>query len=151
MLNFLLAQIPPLLFQSGSQVNIIPEKVYEKLGVISILQNQTRKCSAYNGHNLSTLAVCRLACSKANNTQIIEFYAVDTTSSPFLGLKSCLDFELIKLIYLVDSLKPSDKEVKPISSNGDESNPLDNMLVNQQYNDVFQKAYGYFQGNAKYM
>jgi hypothetical protein len=59
-------------------VNIIPEKVYDKLGVIGILQNPIHKLSTYNGHTLSTLGVCRLACSKANNTQSIEFYVVDT-------------------------------------------------------------------------
>jgi hypothetical protein len=35
---------------TGSQVNIIPEKVYDKLGVIGILQNPTHKLSTYNGH-----------------------------------------------------------------------------------------------------
>lgn len=139
---------------TGSQVNIIPEKVYDKLGVIGILQNPIHKLSTYNGHTLSTLGVCRLACSKANNTQSIEFYVVDTVISPILGLKSCLDFELIKLIYSVDSLEtsvhtnPSDKEVKPICNNGDESKPLDNKLATQQYNDVFQ-GIGLFPGECK--
>jgi hypothetical protein len=45
---------------TGSQVNIIPEKVYDKLGVIGILQNPIHKLSTYNGHTLSTLGVCRL-------------------------------------------------------------------------------------------
>lgn len=139
---------------TGSQVGIIPEKVYDKLGVIGILQNPTIKLTAYNGHTLSTLGICRLACRKANNTQTIEFYFVDTTRSPILGLKSCLDFELIKLIHSVDSLdprvhtNPSDKELKPIGNNGDDSKPLDKKLVTQQYNDVFQ-GIGLFPGECK--
>ena len=45
-----------------SQANILPEKVYDKLGLLGVLQIPKRKLSAYNGSLLHTLRVCRLSC-----------------------------------------------------------------------------------------
>ena len=89
--------------------------MYEKLGLLGVLQIPKRKLSAYNGGLLHTLGVCRQSCEckQTPKSQDIAFYVVDTKGPPILGLQSCLNLELIKLVYSVDTIVPGISDAKP--------------------------------------
>lgn len=147
---------------TGSQANIIPEHVYDKLGLCGVLQIPKRKLSAYNGGTLHTLGVCRLSCTYKNKTHNIEFYIVDTTNTPILGLQTCLDLALIKLVYSVDTscieqIESDKTNVESQSSvlthekaslSDSSSQFLDKPSVLKQYSPVF-KGIGLFPGECK--
>jgi len=154
---------------TGSQANIIPEYVYDELGLCGILQIPKRTLSAYNGSSLRTLGVCRLPSTYKQNTQDVEFYVVDTISTPILRLQSCLNFELIKLVYSIDTtrikgeqvvksrkickklgsvVKPSQNTSEKASLCNPQSKYLDKPSVLKQYPDIF-KGIGLFPGECK--
>ena len=77
---------------------------------------------------LDVLGRCKIKCNYKHQDSEIEFYVVKTQSSPILGLKSCLDLELIKLIYSVDH------SVTPESY---DNAGLDKAAVLNDFEDVF--------------
>lgn len=142
---------------TGSQANILPEKVYNKLGSLDILRSPQRKLSAYDGGQLRTLGVCRLSCTVGQRSQNLEFYVVDTEGPPILGLQSCLSFELIKLVYSVETVVPDsdvkvhcpDKSVHKHEPDGhSQFSSLDNEVILKRYSDVF-SGIGLFPGEIK--
>ena len=56
----------------------------------------------YGGHKLSNLGVCELECSHKGAIHNLQFHVVDVRAPPILGLKSCVDMKLVKLILSVD-------------------------------------------------
>lgn len=92
---------------TGSQVNILPYNTYRKLGPNIPLSKSSKNLSAYGGDTLNTVGCCKLV-GKYRNTTIdqVEFFVVKTNSPPILGLRSCLDFQLIKLVYSVNTDTP---------------------------------------------
>lgn len=88
---------------TGSQVNVLPYHIYCKLNISTPLLKSKRTLSAYNGNILPSLGICHLPCTHKSSKLDVEFYVVDTKSTPILGMKSCLDFGLIKLIYATET------------------------------------------------
>ena len=82
--------------------------MYDKLGLLGVLQIPKRKLSAYNGGLLHTLGVCRQSCECKQTPK-----SQDTKGPPILGLQSCLNLELIKLVYSVDTIVPGISDANP--------------------------------------
>ncbi|XP_033759886.1 uncharacterized protein K02A2.6-like [Pecten maximus] len=70
-----------------------------------------------------------------------EFYVADKASVPILGLQSCLDLELIELVYSVD------RDIPPDMSIGYTETTLDKSNVFTNYKDVFE-GIGLFPGEC---
>jgi hypothetical protein len=87
--------------------------------------------SGYSGTALKTLGQCKLKCTYNKQSIVVEFFIVDTQSTPLLGMPSCLALELIKLIYTLNATKP----------------PLDKDTVLSEFDDVF-KGVGMFKGEC---
>lgn len=88
---------------TGAQVNIIPEnKIRDVIGV-SQLNPATRRLSGYGGEPLSVRGTCRLQCKHKGTKAMQEFYVVDTQAPPILGLRACLEMDLIKLVLSVQT------------------------------------------------
>lgn len=88
---------------SGAQVNIIPEnKIRDVIGV-SQLNPATRRLSGYGGEPLSVRGTCKLQCKHKETKAMQEFYVVDTQAPPILGLRACLEMDLIKLVLSVQT------------------------------------------------
>lgn len=116
---------------TGSQVNILPATEYNRLGIQSVLTKATKHLSAYSGTALKTLGQCKLKCAYNERSIVVDFFIVETQSTPILGMPSCLALELIQLIYTVDTTKP----------------PLDKNAVLSEFSDVF-KGVGKFKGDC---
>lgn len=94
---------------TGSQVNILPYYAFQQLGVKTALSHSSTKLSAYNGNPLHSKGTINLTCRHAgtNHTGLVKFHVVDTQSTPLFGLKSCIEFDLVKITYAVDSKQPA--------------------------------------------
>lgn len=80
---------------SGSYVNILPIKVYEKIKLPNeYIKESNAQLSSYSGNSLRVLDKCNLKC--INNTRNLQ--------TPLLGLKSLIELNLIKKIDNIDSI-----------------------------------------------
>ena len=88
---------------TGSQVNILPAKHYQALGIKGPLMKTQSQLSAYSEDALKVLGTVLLDCSHKDVHIKPLFYIVDTDNQPLLGLKSSIDLNVIKLVYIVQS------------------------------------------------
>ncbi len=58
---------------TGSQVNILPEHIYHKLGIKHVLQKPPGPLFAYNGGVLQSIGYCNLPCIRDNNDITVDF------------------------------------------------------------------------------
>lgn len=88
---------------TGASANVIPTNVFKRLGIQDTLQPTTRPLYGYGGEKLSVRGKCNIKCQYKDIHLTLKVHIVDTLAPPVLGLKACLDFELIKLILSVHS------------------------------------------------
>ncbi|MEW8560660.1 MAG: RNase H-like domain-containing protein, partial [Candidatus Thiodiazotropha sp.] len=93
------------------------------------------RLTAYNGGILDTLGCVTLPCKRKGIDQKLDFYIVETSASPILGLKASVDFQLIKLVLSCDSTTST------------ESSFLTREKVLEEYPDMF-KGVGLFPGEC---
>ncbi len=122
---------------TGSQVNILPQRIYHDLGIKHVLQKPASKLSAYNGSTLDSVGYCNLSCKRTNNDQSdfchnVGFHVVNTQSPPILGLDTCLDLDLVKLTFSVETCDAA---------------PLTKQTVLSEYADIF-NGIGMFSGEC---
>lgn len=83
---------------TGAMVNILPYYIFLKLGI----QQPIKKCknilTSYSGNSLNVLGMIELMCTIKHKFAMIEFYVVKTQSMPILGLKSCVEQDLVKRV-----------------------------------------------------
>ena len=88
------------MLDSGAQVNVLPEKMYNSLRKKPRLLPTNAKLTAYDGGNISVKGRCIAHVTKGSNkTFPVQFFVVTTRSSPIIGLKACEKLNLIKRIY----------------------------------------------------
>lgn len=89
---------------TGAQANIITKqlaRIIKKTFPYHI--RQTRGClSGYGGNKLPVTGKCVLPCTHKGKTYMCEFYIVDVASGPILGLKDCVNMDLVRLIRSVE-------------------------------------------------
>ncbi|KAK3107010.1 hypothetical protein FSP39_004902 [Pinctada imbricata] len=146
---------------TGSQVNIMPKRIFDVLKLdenhnVQITPSNARLTS-YSGESLDSLGCCNLKCSYSEKSMFVRFHIIDTCSSAILGLKDCLAFKLIKLVYQCDTQSPPTpsrsreapkekveiKTPKQILSKG----TLDKDKVLSEYSDIFE-GIGKFPGEC---
>ena len=54
---------------------------------------------AYSGQSINSLGCCILKCTYNEKSMFVKFHVIDTCSAAILGLKDCLAFKLIELVY----------------------------------------------------
>ncbi|MCG7876694.1 MAG: RNase H-like domain-containing protein [Candidatus Thiodiazotropha endolucinida] len=121
---------------TGSQVNILPRQIYAQLHLRHPLEKPTTKLTAYGGETLNTIGCIKLTCCFSGQRQVLNFYVVETFSSPIIGLRSSIDLELIKLVLSCDAPGLSDFPY------------LTKSAVLAQYAEAF-KGIGLFPGECK--
>ncbi|XP_045182664.2 uncharacterized protein K02A2.6-like [Mercenaria mercenaria] len=84
---------------TGSHVNIIPRSIWNCLGIHDPLRPTDRKLTAYDGTYLKVDGQANLKV-RHKDTAVVsleEFYVVNTSSTPLLGLKTCISMNLIMI------------------------------------------------------
>lgn len=124
---------------TGSQVNIVPLKVYRKLDIKRSLHKSDQTLSAYNGSALHAIGYGTVKCQYRDNSRDIVIYVIDTDSPPILGLGDCIAFGMLQFVYSVETL-----------SHGSATNEtlMSKESVLSEYSDVF-KGIGNLPGECK--
>ena len=79
---------------TGSQVNILPQVLYDKLSPRPPLSKPVTKLTSYSGGNLKVVGCSRLECEH----QQLDFNIVDTQQDPILGLSASQKLGIIKIV-----------------------------------------------------
>jgi len=90
---------------TGAQVNVLPLSAYNKLRNPPSLKKSSQRLYGYTGRPLDVKGYVDMNCSHRDKQKHCRFYVANTEghSQPILGLQTCLDLDLIRLILSVDS------------------------------------------------
>ena len=88
---------------TGSQVNVIPKFVYEKMRDAPPLRPSSSKIFSYSGQRLPVTGDITMECQYKECSYTGVFHVVDTppASQPILGLPTCLQLKVIQLVLSV--------------------------------------------------
>ncbi|XP_070560197.1 uncharacterized protein [Ptychodera flava] len=93
---------------TGSQANIIPQKIFKKINDPMIkVQKTGTTLTSYSNNKIKVLGKCKLMCIDTE----IEFYITQTDQPPLLGFQASQDLELIKVVLSLET-KEKRKEKK---------------------------------------
>ena len=87
---------------TGAQCNVLPYHVYKQISHKPLKASKSRLVS-YSGHRLNTVGKVTLLVPTKNKYIPLEFEIVKDKSMPILGLKSCLELNLISRLYSLNS------------------------------------------------
>ena len=100
---------------TGVEVNVMPKRVYDQLKKSKKKLTKTSvKLHGYGGHNIPIIGTTRLECSANDVRKSADFYVVQTKSKMILGLTSCRDMMLVKIM---DELKEKSTEISTEEGN----------------------------------
>ena len=88
---------------TGAQANVIPADTFHDLFGNVVLSPQASKLSGYGGHVLNVKGACRLTCRYKEKTVMLDFDIIDANAPPVLGMRACLDLNLVKIIHTVNA------------------------------------------------
>ena len=114
---------------TGAQANVIPADTFHELFGNVVLGPQVSRLSGYGGHKLDVKGACKLTCKYKEKTVMLDFDVIDANAPPVLGMRACLDLNLVKIIHTVDA------------------QPEPHMNITEEYTDVF-KGIGLFPGEC---
>ena len=85
-----------------SQANILSLQGFRTVCNASLSGKTPRKFLGYNNKSITSQGECNLDCTyQSDVTMSTRFHVFDTFCVPILGLRSCLDFQLIKIVMSV--------------------------------------------------
>ena len=97
---------------TGSEVNLISDKIYEKLTPRPQLTSAIKKVTAYTGHPVPVLGKCILTCTDRDHTIDLDFYVASTQEGPpILGLQACVALKLIARLHALPTQTRPAKEI----------------------------------------
>lgn len=91
-------------------MNVIPLHTFNMLKDQSKLTLTKHSLTGYGSQMLTVKGTCVLLCRYKERETLMNFYIVNMQALPVLGLKACLDLDLIKLVLSVNALK-EDKSI----------------------------------------
>ena len=100
---------------TGSEVNVMPKRVYDQLKKSNKkITKMSIKLHVYGGHDIPVIDTIRLECRVNDVRKSTDFYVAQTKSKTILGLKSCRDMMLVRIMDEVNE--------KSVEKNTDEEN-----------------------------
>ncbi|XP_041867384.1 uncharacterized protein K02A2.6-like [Melanotaenia boesemani] len=87
---------------TGASANVIPVRLFKRLFPHVKLTPATRPLSGYGGEKLDIKGTCELKCRRKDLQSSFVFDIVKTAAPPILGLRACLDLNLVKLVMSVE-------------------------------------------------
>ncbi|XP_018359748.1 PREDICTED: uncharacterized protein K02A2.6-like [Trachymyrmex cornetzi] len=98
---------------TGAQVNILPEKIFNSLNSMNTKLEKTNIIlEAYGGQKFKPSGKVRLRCKAKGCVRIQEFIIVRNERVPLLGLKSCIELGLLKKVVTVKVIEGKDEFIK---------------------------------------
>ena len=94
---------------TGAEVNVMPKRVYDQLKKCNKKITKTSvKLHGYGGYDIPVIGTIRLECSVNDVQKLTDFHVAQTKSKTILGLQSCRDMTLVKIMDKVNE-KSTDK------------------------------------------
>ena len=91
---------------TGAQTNVLPLSVYKHMNQPPPLTKANQRLQSYTGQSLDVKGKININCSYRDHTVKQEFIVVDIHhSQPILGLKTCLNLNIIKLVLSIEDTK----------------------------------------------
>ena len=128
----------PFKIDTGAQANVLPKSDFDKLSIHQPRTQSTVTLRGYGGRELDTLGMCDLNCMYKDVDRNLQFHVVNEDAPAVLGLKSCVDMNLVKLILSVDT---------PIQTGMTTDTELNKLIT--EYQDIFH-GFGKFPGEHSF-
>lgn len=105
-----------LKLDTGAMANVLSIKHFLDLKLpYSLIQPTNVTLKSYTGDMLPLLGQCELECEYLNKTYKLTFYVINDLNDALLGLKSCIDLNLLTHNTVP---QPSNSKIIPVSSLG---------------------------------
>ena len=88
----------------GAEVNVMPTRVFKQIANTKDIEQSNVKLKGYGGSAIPAVEESFIRCACNNIYKGVKFYIVESSSKTALGLESCQDFKLIKIM---DEIKHS--------------------------------------------
>ena len=117
---------------TGSQVNIITEQLFNKLRKKPKIHKSKIKLTSYSGNSIPIKGTCVLTVNRKQKVFKLHFVVVSESRTPIIGVSACSKLGLVKRVYMVDkdqysnSQEPKQKEVSTVPN------------LTESYKDVFE-------------
>ena len=117
---------------TGSQVNIITEQLFNKLRKKPKIHKSKIKLTSYSGNSIPIKGTCVLTVNRKQQVFKLHFVVVSESRTPIIGVSACSKLGLVKRVYMVDkdqysnSQEPKQKEVSTVQN------------LTESYKDVFE-------------
>ena len=89
---------------TGAERNVMPTQVFSQIANTEDIERSNLKFKGYGGSTIPVIGESFIRCAYNNIYKDVKFYNVESSSKIALGLESCQDFKLIKII---DEIKHS--------------------------------------------
>lgn len=86
---------------TGAEVNVLPLYYVRQMKKVT-LQKCDQRIQAYGGTSLHPVGVVDLVCMHKNDISMQKFVVIDTNSVPILGLKACIELNLVQRVEAVE-------------------------------------------------
>ena len=92
---------------TGAEVNVMPIRVFSQIANTEDIEQSNVKLKGYGGSAIPVIGESFIRCAYNNIYKDVKFYIVESSSKTALGLESCQDFKLVKIM---DEIKHSSSE-----------------------------------------
>ena len=83
---------------TGVEVNVMPTRVFSQIANTEDIEQSNVKLKGYGGSAILAIGESFIRCVYNNIYKDIKFYIVESSRKTSLGLGSCQDFKLIKIM-----------------------------------------------------
>lgn len=91
----------PFKVDTGSQVNVISQRLYDSLPIVAPLRRPSHKILSYSGHQVDVRGVTDLPCASYAISKTCRFYVTPQNSTPIIGAS---DSVILKLLHRLPSV-----------------------------------------------
>ena len=92
---------------TGAEMNVMPTRVFSQIANTENIEQSNVKLKGYGGSAIPVIGESFIRCTYNNIYKDVKFYIVESSSKTALGLESCQDFKLVKIM---DEIKHSSSE-----------------------------------------
>ena len=97
---------------TGAQCNVMPLDIYQRISNKKPAKSSA-KLMSYSGHRIKTIGKNTLIVSHKRQLHPVEFQITNQTgATPLLGLQTCLELELLKRVYAINTEDERNEKVQ---------------------------------------
>ena len=83
---------------TGAKCNVIPRKIFEKIGTATPLNKTTTRLFSYGGNRIAVAGEVYLKSKYRNDDYMMQYFVVEQATQPLLGLRACEDLGMLQRV-----------------------------------------------------